>query len=106
MKLRLSVFARAGNPKDLFVCEHSDTDDISYGEGKVWADNHDDYIRLATPSICDFLDLDNEEIIQQHVTSIDEKITDVRAKANAVIEELTQRKRDLLQITFVSAGEE
>lgn len=106
MKLRLSIFARRGDPKDLYICQHEENDDDAYGEGKVWCDNHSDYIRLATPSTCDFLDLDKEEIIQAHVDGIDEKITDVRARANAAIEELTQRKRDLLQITFVPAGEE
>lgn len=105
MKLRLSIFARKGDPKDLYICQHEPNDDTVYGQGKVWCDNHSDYIRLAEASTCEFLDLDKEKIIQQHVAGIDEKITDVRARANAAIEELTQRKRDLLQITFVPAGE-
>ena len=106
MKLRLSIFARKGDPKDLYICQHEENDDASYGEGKVWCDGHPDYIRLAENNTCEFLDLDREKIIQEHVDGIDQKITDVRARANAAIEELTQRKRDLLQITFVPAGEE
>lgn len=106
MKMRLSIFARKGDPKDLYICQHEENDDTAYGSGKVWCDGHPDYIRLTTPGNCDFLDLDREKIIQEHVDGIDQKITDVRARANAAIEELTQRKRDLLQITFVPAGEE
>lgn len=101
MRLKISAFARTGCPNELMVCEHYNLDDET-----AWADGSDSYVRIAPPVIVDFSELPKEDVITSHVKNIDEKIDEIRADSTKKIEQLTQAKRDILQIEYIPAGEE
>jgi len=65
-------------------------------------EDDDDYFRSSEITEVDFVSLDNETLTKNEVAVIDKKITDVFAKSEMAINELKQRKAELLAITDMS----
>lgn len=103
MKLTVCAYADAGDPENVRVYVLTDWDKK---QDDLWIDRTKERVRMSKSVEIELPDIDDQQnIIDSHVLALDDKIEEIRAQANAACEELTRRKRELLQLTYVPAGE-
>lgn len=72
---------------------------ISVGEnGKSWADEDSDYVRLTESQDIEFKELDRSQVVDAEMTKIDAQEKKIRAAFSAAINELEDRRASLLSL--------
>ena len=79
----------------LYQTKYSDATVTNY----EFRDDDDDYVMLAKPSTVTFEMLDREVVLKSRLDALDRQITEVRAVAQAKVDDLEDQKQRLMAIT-------
>lgn len=89
MKIKLGLFKTAHNSISAIAVEKN---------GKSWADEDGDYVRLTESKDVEFKELDRRQVVDAELVKIDAQEKKIRAAFFAAINELEDRRSSLLSL--------
>lgn len=89
MKIKLALFKTNYNSITALVTEK---------DGKCWADEDSDYVRISESDEFEFKELDRNQVVDAELKKIDAQEKKIKAAFSAAIDELEDRRASLLSL--------